>query len=96
MVYGIVLSQSGQATGKRGIQVREHKLENAKWESQNSDALDGINFENDILPGLQNFSITKIQRATGLSLRYCSLIRQGYAPHKRHWENLLKLILAKR
>lgn len=89
---GIDISHSGEAARKRGDQVSEHKLENAKWESRNSDALDDIDFERDILPGLQGFSITKIQRVTGLSLRYCSLIRKGYVPHKRHWLALLKLI----
>jgi hypothetical protein len=29
-----------------------------------------------------------MMQATGLSLRYCSLIRRGYVPHPMHWESL--------
>ncbi len=40
----------------------------------------------------QGFSIRQAQKATGLSLGCCSLIKRGYVPHKRHWPALLKLV----
>jgi hypothetical protein len=33
-------------------------LKKREWESQNSDALDDIDFERDVLSGLQDFLIT--------------------------------------
>jgi hypothetical protein len=81
---GLDRAHGGEAGKKRGNQNREHKLENKKWDEQNENKLDNIVFERDIFPGLQNISIRKIQKVTGLSLRYCSLIRQGKVPHKRH------------
>lgn len=39
--------------------------------------------------GLQGVPLSAMMRATGLSLRYCSLIRRGLAvPHPRHWAAL--------
>jgi CRISPR-associated endonuclease Cas1 len=92
---GIDPAHGGELGKKRGNRNRKHILENKKWDKQNMNNLDDIHFEKDILPGLQDMPIRKIQKATGLSLRYCSLIRQGKVPHKRHWENLLKLVLVK-
>jgi hypothetical protein len=33
----------------------------------------------------------EIRRATGLSVRYAIMIRQGYVPHPRHFTALAKL-----
>jgi hypothetical protein len=41
---------------------------------------------------VQQISLTALMQATGLSLRYCWLIRRGErVPHPRHWAALAKL-----
>jgi hypothetical protein len=43
--------------------------------------------QRDILPLIQEIPLSRLRRATGLSLRYVSLIRRGErTPHPRHWE----------
>lgn len=43
-------------------------------------------FQRDILPLIRDVPLSQLVRATGLSLRYCSLIRPGQmVPHPRHW-----------
>jgi hypothetical protein len=84
--------QGWLAAGKRGGKNREHVLEIKNWDNQVLDIFEDVAFERDIFPGLQNFPITKLQKATGLSLSYCWLIRQGKVPDKRHWKNSLDLI----
>jgi hypothetical protein len=47
-------------------------------------------FQRDILPLIQGVPLSRLQRATGLSLRYVSLIRRGErTPHPRHWKALI-------
>jgi len=46
-------------------------------------------FQRDILPVIQHLSLSRLQQAAGLSLRYVSLIRRGErTPHPRHWQAL--------
>jgi len=46
-------------------------------------------FLREIQPKLQGVRLRELVEATGLSLPYCSLIRQGKrVPHARHWERL--------
>jgi hypothetical protein len=46
-------------------------------------------FTREILPLIQNIPLRKLQEATGLSLRYVSLIRRGErVPHPLHWTRL--------
>jgi hypothetical protein len=41
----------------------------------------------------QSIPLRRLAEATGLSLRYCALIRQGKRiPHRRHWQTLLAAI----
>jgi hypothetical protein len=50
-------------------------------------------FQRDILPLIQNIPLSRLQQATGLSLRYVSLIRRGErTPHPRHWEALVAAV----
>jgi hypothetical protein len=50
-------------------------------------------FQREILPLIQEIPLSRLQRATGLSLRYVSLIRRGErTPHPRHWHGLLAAI----
>jgi hypothetical protein len=47
-------------------------------------------FQRDILPLIQDVPLSQLQRATGLSLRYVSLIRRGErTPHPQHWSAFL-------
>jgi len=46
--------------------------------------------QRDILPLIRAIPLSRLQRATGLSLRYVSLIRRGErVPHPRLWQALL-------
>ena len=48
-------------------------------------------FQREILPLIQNVALSQLRRATGLSLRYVSLIRRGEKPpHPRHWEAFVR------
>jgi hypothetical protein len=44
-------------------------------------------FATDVLPNIQGISLTRLSKASGLSLSYCSKIRQGLVvPHPMHWD----------
>lgn len=64
----------------------------AYW-SQALGPIDPGRFKEEILPKLREIPVEQIMKGTGLSLRYCSLIRRGLCvPHPRHWQRLLKVI----
>jgi hypothetical protein len=45
---------------------------------------------------IQQIPLSRLQRATGLSLRYVSLIRRGErTPHPRHWPAFQTLVEAR-
>jgi CRISPR-associated endonuclease Cas1 len=70
----------------RKTQVRE-------WDEQHGKLVDLSAFQRDILPKIQDIPLSQLQRATGLSLRYVSVIRRGEkTPHPRHWPALLEAI----
>lgn len=67
------------------------KREAREWDEQHGKLVDLSAFERDILPVIQDIPLSRLQAATGLSLRYVSLIRRGErTPHPRHWGSLLK------
>jgi hypothetical protein len=69
---------------------RERAAERAEWEGEKGDE---EMYRHDILPGLSTVPLARIMAATGLSLRYCALIRRGERiPHPRFWEALRRLI----
>lgn len=60
-----------------------------EWEEEHGELVDLSAFQRDILPLIQDIPLSKLRRATGLSLRYVSLIRRGArTPHPRHWAGL--------
>jgi hypothetical protein len=66
------------------------KRQAREWDEAHGKLVDLSGFQRDILPLTQNVPLSRLQRTTGLSLRYVSLIRQGErTPHPRHWEVLL-------
>jgi hypothetical protein len=65
------------------------KREAGDWDEQPGKLVDLSAFQRDILPLLQEIPLSRLQQATGLSLRYVSLIRRGErTPHPRHWQGL--------
>lgn len=66
------------------------KREAREWDEQHGMLVDLSAFGREILPLIQDVPLSRLQKATGLSLRYVSLIRRGErTPHPRHWEALL-------
>ncbi len=77
-----------QAAKRRAATLLKNQSAIAAWEGAPADA-DEATFRRDILPALQALPLSAIMRASGLSIRYCSLIRRGLVvPHPRHWQVL--------
>jgi CRISPR-associated endonuclease Cas1 len=77
------------ARQKQGVRAAQNVRANREWEESNDSTALEIDFKRDILPGLQTLPLSQIIKASGLSLRYCSLIRRGLkVPHPRHWGSL--------
>jgi hypothetical protein len=84
-------AHGGEAARKRGASNVRRMREADAWNRAHSEHPDPEQFKREILPRLQSASLREIMKVTGLSLRYCSLIRRGlYTPHPRHWEALRK------
>jgi hypothetical protein len=63
------------------------------WDERYGKLTDLSAFRREILPLIENVPLSRLQRATGLSLRYLSLIRRGErTPHPRHWQALLSAV----
>jgi CRISPR-associated endonuclease Cas1 len=68
------------------------KAANDAWEASNQPVHDVAWFRQNVLPGLQRFSLVTLQSVTGLSHGACSVIRRGrVVPHPRHWAALQRL-----
>ena len=79
-------THGGQAAVKRGSVITARFKANAAWNREN-ERPDPVLFTQEILPLIENIPLRKLQRATGLSIRYCSFVRRGLkVPHPRHWE----------
>ena len=81
---------TADAKHKLGRANSRRQLDASRWNAKHGQP-DNETFTREILPGLQDVPLSRIMEATGLSLRYCSQIRQGYVPHARHWGNLRRL-----
>jgi hypothetical protein len=77
----------GHAAADRRAETNITRKRQARdWDEQHGKLVDLSAFERDILPLIQEIPLSRLQRATGLSLRYVSLIRRGErTPHPRHW-----------
>jgi CRISPR-associated endonuclease Cas1 len=81
-------AHGGQAAKRRSETMRRRKQEEASW-SELGSAIDAEQFTREVLPAIQGVPLRRLVEATGLSLRYCALIRRGErVPHQRHWLNL--------
>ncbi|MCL6092607.1 MAG: hypothetical protein M0Z32_02730 [Actinomycetota bacterium] len=69
-------THGGKAAEKRGKVVAARHKANAAWEKDN-ERLDPAMFTQEILPLIKDIPLGQLERATGLSKSYCSLIRQG-------------------
>ena len=89
-------AHGGDAARKRGDSNRRRFEERKAWEDAHSPAegeKERERFGIEILPALALIPINRISKATGLSIRYASLIRAGeYIPHPVHYPALRKLI----
>jgi len=83
-------AHGGPAACRRKARNVDQAQAAAAWEREHGNAVDPDEFRRKILPGIVSLSVREIRRRTGLSLRYCSLIRSGEkVPHPRHWPTFL-------
>lgn len=83
---GIDPTHGGEAAAKRGMATAKRRRELVGWEQQHGKLVDLSAFEREVLPLIGDVPLSRLVRATGLSLRYCSQIRRGEkVPHPRHW-----------
>jgi CRISPR-associated endonuclease Cas1 len=90
-------AHGGAAGGKRGKRVSEQWHEIAAWRAGVANSPnDPTDFVRDLQPKLADLSLSALMAATGLSRRYCWLIKTGQkVPHQRHWAALENLGHAK-
>jgi CRISPR-associated endonuclease Cas1 len=85
-------TKTPEALAKVAATQRQRAAARAEWNREFGSCADLTDFHRDILPGLQRTPLAIIVKATGLSLRYCSLIRRGLRiPHRRYWGTLKSL-----
>jgi len=79
----------GSIAGERRAAANiRRKREAREWDERHGALVDLTTFDREILPLLKNIPLSRLREATGLSLRYVSLIRRGERrPHPRHWSN---------
>ena len=88
-------AHGGKAGRAKGRPNATHASANAAWEAAHGSDWDPEVFRGEILLDLQGVPLCAMMEATGLSLRYCSLVRRGEAvPHPRHWQHLVSLVLS--
>jgi CRISPR-associated endonuclease Cas1 len=88
---GIDPTHGQEAAAHRGETNIARKRQAREWDEQHGKLVDLSAFQRDILPLLKGIPLSRLQRATGLSLRYVSLIRRGErTPHPRHWQALIE------
>lgn len=78
----------GESAGrKRGEAISKRKREAANWDREHGRQPDTEYFCREILPVIQGVPLRQLLSATGLSIRYCSMIRRGErVPHPSHWQ----------
>jgi CRISPR-associated protein Cas1 len=80
-------THGAEAAAARASTNIERKREAREWDERYGKLTDLSAFQREILPLIQSVPLSRLQQATGLSLRYVSLIRRSErTPHPRHWE----------
>jgi hypothetical protein len=88
-VEGLDPTHCGKAAERRGAAIAERRRQAAEWDQANPEPADPEVFRREILPLIEEVPLRRLVEATGLSLRYCSLIRRGEkVPHPRHWASV--------
>lgn len=86
------LGPTRAAAARRAETNITRKKQAREWDEQHGKLIDLSVFQRDILPLIQEIPLSRLQQATGLSLRYVSLIRRGErTPHPRHWPKFRSL-----
>jgi CRISPR-associated endonuclease Cas1 len=89
---GRIAARSAEARAKHSASRRRHAEACSAWDaSKQPDWLTSEVFSQEIQPLLAGISTSIIRSRIGVSRWYASRIRQGYRPHRRHWEVLAKL-----
>jgi hypothetical protein len=83
-------ARTSKALAKLSTSMKQRKQEQREWNREHADEHpDPEVFKQDILPRLQDVSLSALMQATGLSRPYCAAVRSGKkTPHPRHWEML--------
>jgi hypothetical protein len=90
-------THGAEAGSRRAARNVERKRQAREWDERYGKLTDLSAFQREILPLIQKVPLSRLQQATGLSLRYVSLIRRGErTPHPRHWQAMLASIGASR
>lgn len=85
-------THGGQAAERRGQTIAARKQAAKQWDESYGKLVDLSAFDREILPLIQHISLSRLVRATGLSLRYVSQVRRGEKrPHPRHWAAMVSL-----
>jgi hypothetical protein len=94
MAIGADPSHGGQAGIKRRRSNSKRARERAKWQEKGLDEeVERERFSAEIFPLLKDVPLRSIAKATGLSLRYASMIRRGdHIPHPVHYAKLASLV----
>ena len=72
-------THGAEARRRRAKSNVRRKTEAREWDERYGKLTDLSAFEHEILPGIQSLPLSQLVDATGLSLRYVSLIRRGGA-----------------
>ena len=70
-------THGAKAAARRAAANVARKRQAREWDERHGKLLDLSAFRREILPRIQNVPLSRLQQATGLSLRYLSLIRRG-------------------
>lgn len=78
------------ARKRRVATAKQQRRAIAAWHDDGSTR--GVDFDRDVLPGLQGVPVREIANAMGASISHASKVRSGHVkPHKRHWNILRSL-----
>jgi CRISPR-associated protein Cas1 len=88
----LALRRTWDAEHAPAAQARPRRRRNS-WTKASGPAVDQLRdwFTAAVAPRVATCPAAEIRRATGLSVRYAIMIRQGYVPHPRHFLALAKL-----
>lgn len=88
-------AHGGKAAVKRGNSQKRRSQARLDWEKRGlSIEKEQKRFIEEIQPKLSSVPLSAIMNATGLSIRYCSLIKSGaYIPHPVHYAALAGLVI---